>query len=172
MKLANLHVFISMLLHISVSSGLHTMLLFMRDYDGLCHLGLPCVLSKTCCYAIIRNYNGLWSSQSSRQPKKEVCGVGRDSDIYIRVQRELLLNLSLLKILCINHSIILLYTNIFTSPLVLITSLFLNCPTSKSCVSSIAIFHSTLISLQVHLCTPYFSQRYTYFKYIVTSQHK
>ena len=49
-----------------------TMLLFMRDYDGLGHLGLPCVLSKTCCYAIIRNYDGLWSSQSSRQPKKEV----------------------------------------------------------------------------------------------------
>ena len=69
MKLPNMHLFISMLLHISLSSGLHTMLLFIGDYDGLCHLGLPCVLSKTCCYAIIRIYNGLWSSQPSRQPK-------------------------------------------------------------------------------------------------------
>ena len=32
MKLPNLHLFISMLLHISVSSGLHTMLLFMTAY--------------------------------------------------------------------------------------------------------------------------------------------
>ena len=46
MKLANMHLFISMLLHISVSSGLRTMLLFMSDYDSLCHLGLPYVLSK------------------------------------------------------------------------------------------------------------------------------
>ena len=101
------------------------MLLFMGDYDGLCHLGLPCVLSKTCCYAIIRNYNGLcgllslpdsqrtcgrgggWEANDAVPPPR---GVGRDSDIYIRVQRVLLLNLSYLKPLCINHSILLLYT--------------------------------------------------------------
>ena len=112
---------------------------------------------------------GGWEANDAVPPPR---GVGRDSDIYIRVQRVLLLNLSYLKPLCINHSILLLYTNIFMSPLVLITSLFLNCPTSKSCVSSIAIFHSTLRSLQLHLCTLYFSQRYTYFMYIVTSQHK
>ena len=114
---------------------------------------------------------GGWEANDAVPPPR---GVGRDSDIYIRVQRVLLLNLSYLKHLCINHSILLLYANIFTSPLVLITSLlnyftlsklsYLKIWCIKHCNRS---FYSNIFTTAL-MYTVFFSE----IMYIVTSQHK